>query len=103
MSSRVDKILIAVLLFGLRATGVAIAADKTACTIATKGETPTAKACATGGREAATTLMKAMVKQAKDKGEKFNCDSCHKDRDTFELTKNAKADYKKLEAASAKK
>lgn len=100
MSSRFCKCLIAVLLFGL---GVANAADRGPCTIATKGATPTAKACAQGGRDAAWKLMKDMVKQAKDKGVKFSCESCHKDVDNFELTKNANADYKKLEAAIAKK
>ena len=33
----------------------------------------------------------------------FKCENCHKDMDNFDLTKNATADYKKLEAASAKK
>jgi len=74
-----------------------------AATFATKGDTPTAKACASGGRQAATTLMKEMVRKAKANGAKFDCDGCHKDRDDFELTKNATADYKKLEAAAAKK
>lgn len=103
MRSHVCKVLVAVFIFGSTATGVASAADKGPCKIATKGETPTAKACATGGREAARKLMKSMVDQAKAKGEKFSCDGCHKDLDNFELTKNANADYKKLEAAIAKK
>jgi hypothetical protein len=47
--------------------------------------------------------MKQMVKDAKAKGEKFTCDGCHKDLDNYELTKNANDDYKKLEAAIAKK
>jgi hypothetical protein len=104
MSSGAGKVLVAVCLFGLSAAGVARAGDdKGPCKIATKGETPTAKACATGGRAAATKLMKDMVKQAKAKGEKFTCDGCHKDLDNYELTKNANDDYKKLEAAVAKK
>jgi hypothetical protein len=104
MSSRFCKVLIAVFLFGLSAAGVANAgSDKGPCKIATKGDTPTAKACTQGGREAATKLMKDMVKQAKAKGEKFTCDGCHKDLDNYELTKNANDDYKKLEAAVAKK
>jgi hypothetical protein len=103
MSSRVGKVLIAVFMFGLSASGVASAGDKGPCKIATKGDSPTAKACASGGRDAATKLMKDMVKQAKAKGEKFTCDGCHKDLDNYELTSNAKDDYKKLEAAVAKK
>jgi len=44
-----------------------------------------------------------MVSQAKAKGVTFKCENCHSDMDTYELTKNATADYKKLEAATAKK
>ena len=100
MSRRAGKVLIAALLFGLSAAGVARAGDKGPCKIATKNETPTAKACTTGGRDAATKLMKDMVKQAKAAGQKFTCDGCHKDLDNYELTKNATDDFKKLEAAS---
>jgi hypothetical protein len=46
--------------------------------------------------------MKEMVKQAKAKGDKFTCDGCHKDHDSYELTKNANDDYKKLEAVAHK-
>ncbi len=102
MSSRFCNGVIAVFLLGLSATGVANA-DKGPCKIATKGETPTAKACAKGGRDEAHKLMKEMVSQAKAKGVTFKCDNCHSDLDTYELTKNATADYKKLEAATAKK
>jgi hypothetical protein len=77
-------------------------ADDGKCTIATKGDSPTAKACAKGGRAEAKKLMKEMVKVAKANGQKFTCDGCHKDLDNYELTKNAEADYKKLEAAQKK-
>jgi hypothetical protein len=103
MNSQFIEVLVAVLLFGLSATGVVNAGNLGPCKIATKGDSPTAKACASGGRDAAKKLMTDMVAKAKAKGEKFTCDGCHKDRDTFELTKNATADYKKLEAAIAKK
>src|ERR1700759_2200920 len=103
MSLRAPQILVASVLFGLSVVGVAHAGDKGPCKIATKGDSPTAKACASGGRDAATKLMKDMVKQAKAKGEKFTCDGCHKDLDNYELTANAKDDYKKLEAVVAKK
>jgi len=72
------------------------------CTIAIKGDSPTAKACAKGGRAEAKKMMKDMVKQAKSAGQKFTCDGCHKDLDNYELTKNATEDFKKLEAASKK-
>jgi hypothetical protein len=74
--------------------------DEGKCTIATKGDSPTAKACAKGGRAEAKKVMKEMVKQAKASGQKFTCDGCHKDLDNYELTKNATDDFKKLEAAS---
>lgn len=70
------------------------------CTIATKGDSATARACAKGGRADAKKVMKEMVKQAKANGERFACDSCHKDLDNYELTKNATEDFKKLEAAA---
>ncbi len=76
------------------------AGDEGKCTIATKGDSPTARACAKGGRAEAKKMMKEMVKQAKTAGQKFTCDGCHKDLDNYELTKNAADDFKKLEAAS---
>jgi hypothetical protein len=75
------------------------ASDGGPCTIATKGDTTTARACAEGGRTAAKKAMKEMVKQAKANGQKFTCDGCHKDLDSYELTKGAVEDFKKLEAA----
>ena len=104
MSRRALIVVTAVFLFGLGAVGVARAGDdKGPCKIATKPGTPTADACAKGGRAAATKLMKDMVKQAKGKGEKFTCDGCHKDLDNYELTSYGKVEYKKLEAVIAKK
>ena len=70
------------------------------CTIAIKGDSPTAKACVKGGRGEAKKMMKEMVKQAKAAGQKFTCDGCHKDLDNYELTKNAVEDFKKLEAVA---
>jgi hypothetical protein len=81
-------------------SAIAWAGDK--CTIATKGDSPTAKACEKGGRDEAKKVMKEMVKTAKANGQKFTCDGCHKDLDSYELTKNARDDYKKLEAAQKK-
>ena len=76
--------------------------DEGKCTIATKGDSPTAKACAKGGRAEAKKVMKDMVKQAKTAGQKFTCDGCHKDLDNYELTKNGQEDFKKLVAAQKK-
>ncbi len=103
MIRRAALVLTAVSFFALGAVGVARAGDdKGPCKIATKPGTPTADACAKGGRAAATKLMKQMVKDAKAKNEKFTCDGCHKDLDNYELTKNANDDYKKLEAITKK-
>ena len=84
-------------MFAGRAVG---AGDEGKCTIATKGDSPTARACAKGGRAEAKKMMKEMVKQAKTAGQKFTCDGCHKDLDNYELTKNATEDFKKLEAVA---
>jgi hypothetical protein len=80
--------------------GSAVAGDEGKCTIATKGDSPTAKACTKGGRAEAKKMMKEMVKKAKAAGQKFTCDGCHKDLDNYELTKNATEDFKKLEAVA---
>jgi hypothetical protein len=76
----------------------AVAGEK--CSIAVKGSTPTARACAKGGRDEARKVMKDMVMAAKTNGSKFSCDGCHKDIMTYELKPNAADDYKKLQAAS---
>jgi hypothetical protein len=80
------------------AGGLALAGDSAKCTIATSGDSPTAKACAKGGRKEAKAVMKRMVADAKAKGQKFTCEGCHKDLDNYELTKNGKDDFAKLEA-----
>ena|SRR5688500_12328735 len=71
------------------------------CTVATKGDSPVAKACKEGGIKKANTVMKAMVKQGKTKGLKLGCDDCHKDHsaDNYTLTKTAQENFKKLLAA----
>jgi len=87
----------------LGAGGLALAGgDSGKCTIATSGDSATAKACTKGGRAEAKKMMKKMVADAKAKGQKFTCEGCHKDLDNYELTKNAKDEFKKLEAAVAK-
>ena len=71
------------------------------CTIATKGDSPVAKACKDGGIKRANTVMKAMQKVGKGKGVKYTCDDCHKDHssDNYALTKDAQENFKKLLAA----
>lgn len=84
-------------------TRSALAGEATKCVIATTGDSPTAKACAKGGIKEAKKVMKQMVADAKANGQKFTCEQCHKDLDNYELTKNGKEDFKKLEAALQKK
>jgi hypothetical protein len=78
------------------------AAEGNKCTIATKGDSPVAQACAQGGVKLAKAKMKELVKTAKDNGVKFDCDKCHKNQETFELADGARDNIKKLLAAQAK-
>jgi hypothetical protein len=86
--------------FALGAAAAFGGGDK--CTIAVKGDSPPAKACAKGGRAEAKKTMKDMVKVAKANGKTFTCENCHKDLETYELTKNAHDDFPKLVAAQTK-
>ncbi len=91
-----------VLLVGAGSSAV-FAADGEKCTIAVKGDSPVAKACATGGLKAAKAAMKDLVKTAKSNGGNFKCDSCHMDtEDKFELNAEARDNFKKLLAAQKK-
>jgi hypothetical protein len=81
--------------------GVSAFADP--CTIATKGESPVAKACKAGGREQAEDAMRSLVKAAKAKGVVYKCTACHEDVDNYKLKSNADADFKKLLAAAQQK
>ncbi len=105
MTRSIAKLSVAVLLFAASAVGAvgAVRAEEGKCTIATKPDTETGKACAKGGRAEAKKVMKEMVKVAKANGQKFTCDGCHKDLDNYALTQNATEEYKKLEAAQTKK
>ena len=96
------QLFVATLLFVSIVSHDAGASDGGKCAIATKDDTATGRACAAGGRAEAKKVMKEMVKQAKANGQKFTCDGCHKDLDTYALTKNAPEDFKKLEAAQKK-
>ena len=105
MTRPIAKLSLALVLFAASAIGAAgvVRADDGKCTIATKPDSPTGKACAKGGRAEAKKVMKEMVKVAKANGQKFTCDGCHKDLDNYALTQNATEEYKKLEAAQTKK
>jgi len=79
------------------------AKDAGKCTIATKGDSPVAKACAEGGIKAAKKVMKDMTKKAKAAGVKFDCDDCHKDDTKYTLSDDAGDKMKKMIAALEKK
>ncbi len=70
------------------------------CTIATKGDSPVAKACKEGGIKAAKAEMKKLAKAAKANGVKFDCDDCHTDDTKYDLTDDAKDKFKKMVAAA---
>jgi hypothetical protein len=74
------------------------AADVVKCTVATKGDSPVAQACARGGRAEAKKVMKEAVSAAKKNGGKFDCDDCHKGvaDNNFELKSDAREKFKKL-------
>jgi hypothetical protein len=76
----------------------AFAADDGKCTIATKGDNTVVKACEKGGIKEAKKTMKAMVKVAKDKGKKMDCDSCHKNEEDWKLNDKGKDLFKDLQA-----
>ena len=76
------------------AAGSAWAAND--CTIAKKGDNAVVKACEKGGIKEAKKTMKAMVKVAKDKGKKWECDSCHKNEEDWKLTEDGEKLFKEL-------
>jgi hypothetical protein len=77
--------------------GGAWAADR--CTIATKGDSPVAKACAQGGLVEAKRAMRDLVKTGKRAGARYECDDCHKNDTGYDLTPAARDNFKKLLAA----
>ena len=66
------------------------------CTIAVRGDGPTAKACASGGRQAAKRLMKEIVMQARLRGNQLTCEGCHQNLAGFYLTASARDDLEKM-------
>jgi hypothetical protein len=85
---------------GIPCLGGLAGGDEDACTIATKGDSPVAKACAAGGRGAAKKKMKALVGAANKAGGDYKCGRCHADMKNYKLKDNARDDFKKLLEAS---
>ncbi len=91
------KTFLAALSFGLLvAAAVPSQAGDNDCTIAVKGDNAVVKACKEGGIKKAKAVMKAMQKVAKQKGEKWECDSCHKNETDWKLTENGQKDFEKM-------
>jgi hypothetical protein len=77
-------------------SGPAGAAEQRPCTIATKGDSPVARACADNGIDGAKAAMKDLVKKGRSNGAKYQCDGCHKDDQKYSLTPDARDKFKKL-------
>jgi hypothetical protein len=73
-----------------------VAAAENDCTIAKDPSTTAGKACKEGGIKEAKKVMKAMTKDAKKKGMKVDCDSCHKDETKWTLTDDAKKKFDEM-------
>jgi hypothetical protein len=70
------------------------------CTIATKGDSPVARACADGGITLARRTMRELRKRARATGLNFQCEDCHKNEAGYELTAQARESFRKLLAAA---
>jgi len=74
-----------------------------ACVIATKDDGPVARACHRGGVKAAKAAMKTMLKAARDRGLKLECDDCHKDENArdFALRDDARGRFEAMLRSTA--
>jgi anti-sigma factor RsiW len=60
------------------------------CRHATSGESPIARACASGGLPAAHAAMRTLVRDIRRQRGRLDCHSCHLDRTTFDLRPDAR-------------
>lgn len=80
------------------------AAQGNACRLAIKGDSPVARACAEGGVVKAKHTMRAMIKEGRAQGVRFQCDDCHSDDTAYEkLTPEAKDRFARLLAVTARR
>lgn len=97
--SRTLRGILFVSLFGttMALGGASFAADAAGkCKLAKEGS-PLWKACSEGGIKAAKAEMKKMLKAAKAKGMKADCDSCHSDEAAYDkLTADGKKKFDEL-------
>jgi hypothetical protein len=74
------------------------------CTMATKGDSPVARACRENGVKGAKVAMKEMLKVARSNGVRFQCDDCHiNDTDYAQLGQGAEDKFARLLAATTRK
>src|SRR5687768_3147266 len=81
--------------FAIALAAPVFAADND-CTIAKDPSTQAGKACKEGGIKEAKKLMKDLTKQAKKKGMKVDCDTCHKDETKWTLTDDGKKRFDEM-------
>jgi hypothetical protein len=93
-----------VLLLATVASGLVVAAGAPAanqpCAIATRGDSPIVQACADGGVTMAKRTMRDLMKRAKTNGLKYECDDCHRNDTNFELTPQARDNFRRLLSAA---
>jgi hypothetical protein len=88
-----------VLILGLSAAARPLAAGQP-CAIAIKGDSPVAQACAEGGLVSAKRSMRDLTKRAKAGGLRFECDDCHRNDVDYDLTPQARDNFRHLLAAA---
>jgi hypothetical protein len=73
------------------------------CKLAVDGDSPVDKACREGGIKSAKTAMKALLKDARANGARFDCDDCHiNEEDYAQLSQGTDEKFAKLLAAARK-
>jgi hypothetical protein len=70
------------------------------CQITRAEGSPIARACAAGGVKRAKLAMKSLVRRGKDRGLKYECDSCHKNEEDWTLTEDARTNFATLLTAT---
>jgi hypothetical protein len=65
------------------------------CTLSKSGNA-VADACKKGGIKEAKKVMKAMVANAKKAGKKWECDTCHKNEENWQLTGDGEKLFKEM-------
>jgi anti-sigma factor RsiW len=59
-------------------------------------DTPVGEACAKGGINRAKKTMKNLLRLARERGTSFECDSCHRNENTWDLTDDGRARFFEL-------